>query len=109
MPLRNLPQDAPAPLSSLVNARPGQVSSKSLVKDCELDMMAVACAAGESVSEERYFGDTLYLCTEGGMRVSWEGGSADLSCGDVFCVPSLREHAVEGSGGSSYKYLQLTV
>lgn len=112
MELRNLPEDVPAPLAGLVTCRPGQVSSMSLVRGgLELGLSATlfAFAAGESVSEERYGGDTLYLCVEGRMALTRpDGWRAELSCGDVLRVPENVEHAVEGVDGP-FKMLRVTV
>lgn len=112
MELRNLPEADAAPLASLIACHPGQVSSMSLVRGglaSGLSATLFAFAAGESVSEERYEGDTLYLCVEGAMVLTWpDGRRAPLSAGDVLKVPAGEEHAVEGVGGP-FKMLQLTV
>ena len=112
MRLRNLPDDVATPLASLVTCREGQVSSMSLVAgglDLGLSATLFAFAAGESVSEERYEGDALYLCVEGAMAVTWpDGRRAPLVAGDVLRVPAGVEHAVEGAG-ETFKMLQVTV
>lgn len=112
MELRNLPEEEALPFASLVACHPGQVSSMSLVRGgFELGLSATlfAFAAGESVSEERYEGDTLYLCVEGRMALMRpDGWRAELSAGDVLRVPACVEHAVEGVG-EPFKMLQVTV
>ena len=112
MQLRNLPDDAARPLASLVTCRPGQVSSMSLVRggiDLGLSATLFAFAAGESVSEERYEGDTMYLCVEGRMALTRpDGWRAELAQGDVLRMAAGVEHAVEGAGGP-FKMLQITV
>lgn len=112
MELRNLPTGAAAPLASLVTCHAGQVSSMSLLRgglEAGLSATLFAFAAGESVSEERYGGDTLYLCVEGSMVVTWpDGGRAALGTGDALRVPAGEGHAVEGAG-VPFKMLQVTV
>ena len=112
MRLRNLPEGPAAPLAGLVTCREGQVSSMSLVAgglDLGLSATLFAFAAGESVSEERYDGDTLYLCVEGAMALAWpDGRRSPLAAGDVIRVPAGVGHAVEGEG-EPFKMLQVTV
>ena len=112
MELRNLPMDEAEGLAGLVACRPGQVSSMSLVRggfDLGLSVVLFAFAAGESVSEERYEGDTMYLCVEGRMALTRpDGWRAELATGDVLRVPAGVEHAVE-TLGAPCKVLQLTV
>lgn len=102
MELRNLPTGAAAPLASLVTCHAGQVSSMSLLRgglEAGLSATLFAFAAGESVSEERYGGDTLYLCVEGSMAVTWpDGRRAALVAGDVLRVPAGEGARRRGSG-----------
>ena len=110
MELRNLPTDEAASLAALITCRPGQVSSMSLVRGgLGLSATLFAFAAGESVSEERYEGDTMYLCVEGRMALTRpDGWRAELDPGEVLRVPAGEEHAVEGAG-APFKMLQVTV
>ena len=68
MGLRNLPTDEARSVARLIENRPGQVSSMGLTAGGSVDFMLMAFSAGESVSEEEYFGDTLYHVVEGGCR-----------------------------------------
>ena len=58
--LRNLPVDHPEELAGLIEIRPGRVVSMALSRSEHCQMTLLAFGDGESVSEERYFGDTLY-------------------------------------------------
>ena len=75
-----------------------------------VDFMLMAFSAGESVSEEEYFGDTLYHVVEGcrrrGVARPPRGGCC-RRC--VFMVPAHIPHAVEGHEGAAFKLLQLTM
>ena len=108
MPLRNVPIDQAKPLADLVECQPGQVASAALARDAGVDLALLAFAAGESVSEEEYFGDTLYYLVEGAAAVSLPDRAVPLSAGDVLCVPAHIEHAVENVG-VPFKLLQLTL
>ena len=109
MPLRNLPEEAAASLAALIEARPGQVSSCALARDAGLDMTLLAFAPGESVSEEEYFGDTLYYVVEGAAAVVLPERTVRMSAGDVLKVPAHVLHAVEGTGDAGFKVLQVTL
>ena len=65
--LRNLPVDHPEELAKLIEIRPGRVVSMALSRSERCQMTLLAFGDGESVSEERYFGDTLYYVLEGSM------------------------------------------
>lgn len=108
MPLRNLPLDAAAPLAGLIDGRPGQVSSMALSRDAGADIMLLAFAAGESVSEEEYFGDTLYYLVEGAAEISLPGRAVRMEAGEVLQVPAHTVHAVNNVG-CGFKVLQLTL
>ncbi len=98
MPFRNLPTEAAAPLASLISARPGQVSSMALTRLGDpIGATLLAFAEGESVSEERYPGDTLYYLVEGSaeIRFAADGHVVPMAAGDVLRVPANEEHAVE--------------
>ena len=96
MPFRNLPIDAAAPLASLIDARPGQVSSMTLTRLGDpIGATLLAFSDGESVSEERYPGDTLYYLVEGAAQIRFADHSVAMTAGDVLRVPADVEHAVE--------------
>ncbi|NPD31643.1 cupin domain-containing protein [Eggerthellaceae bacterium zg-1084] len=111
MKLRNIPTQQPQPLAELISCRPGQVSSMSLLEGdparSPLSMMLLSFAEGEHVSEEEYFGDTLYLLMEGSARVVMPDRTVELHAGDVFQVSAHVVHAIESI--TSFKVLQMTL
>ncbi|MDO4290818.1 MAG: cupin domain-containing protein [Eggerthellaceae bacterium] len=109
MPLRNLPEETAASLAGLIEARPGQVSSCALTRDAGFDMTLLAFAPGESVSEEEYFGDTLYYVVEGAAAVALPERTVRVGAGEVLKVPAHVLHAVEGADGAGFKLLQVTL
>ena len=62
---------------------------------------------GEDVSEESYFGDTLYMCVEGVVIIKLQEKTIRLREGEVFMVKSEKLHAV--SGEAAFKMLQITL
>ena len=105
--LRNLPTDDPAALAGLIDIRPARVVSMALTRSEHCQMTLLAFGDGESISEECYFGDTLYYVAEGALEVTRAGGSQTLRAGDCLAVPAGVSHAV--GGGGSFKLLQITL
>lgn len=108
MPFRNIPTDAAAPLAQLIDTHSGQVSSMALTRNAGFDLTLLAFAPGESVSEEEYFGDTLYYVLEGAACVVLPDARVTLRAGEVLRVPAYVEHAVEGADERGFKLLQLS-
>lgn len=108
MGLRNLPTEHAAALAGLVTCRPGQVSSMALTAYGDAASAALfAFSAGESVSEEAYEGDVLYLLAEGEAHISLPDRTERLDAGDVLMVPRGVPHGIEGPG--AFKVLQVIV
>ena len=95
MPLRNVPERQAATLADLIELREGQVSSCALARDAGVDMTLLAPAAGEGVSEEEYFGDTLYYVVEGRAAVVLPDRRVVLRAGEAMKVAAHVLHAVE--------------
>lgn len=108
MGLRNLPTESAEPLGALISCHRGHVSSRALTTaDVPVSAMLLAFDKGESVSEEEYFGDTLYYVVEGSARIVLPEKRVPLRVGEVFMVPAHVVHAVEGD--EAFKLLQLCV
>lgn len=105
--LRNLPTESPANLASLIVIREGRVVSMALSKSDACQMMLMAFGTGESVSEETYFGDTLYTVLEGEMPLFIGDTKHLLKAGDSLMVPAGTPHAIGGAG--NFKLLQITL
>lgn len=105
--LRNLPTQQPEQLAQLIQIQPGRVVSMSMSRQENCQMTLLAFGDGESVSEERYFGDTLYYVLEGSMPLRMESGERTLTAGQCLAVPAGVSHAV--GGGGSFKLLQITL
>ena len=82
--LRNLPVQQPAALSELISIQPGRVVSMALSRSEHCQMTLLAFGDGESISEERYFGDTVYYVLEGDMPLRLEGHEVCLGAGHQY-------------------------
>ena len=105
--LRNLPTDAPESLRDRIQIQPGRVVSMALSKSDHCLMTLLAFADGESVSEEQYFGDTMYYVLEGTMPLTINGKTVHIGPGQCYMVPAQQLHAVGGK--EPFKLLQITV
>lgn len=105
--LRNLPLDHAENLAGMIQIRPHQVVSMGLAKSDHVQMTLFAFAKDESVSEEAYFGDTLYYNLDGIIWIDMESKSVKLMPGDILRVPGGVLHAVRGE--DDFKMLQITV
>lgn len=74
--LRNLPTQQPQQLTQLIQIQPGRVVSMAMSRQEHCQMTLLAFGDGESISEECYFGDTLYYILEGALYVSVGGTAA---------------------------------
>ena len=105
--LRNLPLDHAENLAQMISIKPGRVVSMALSGNEHCRMTLLAFADGESVSEEQYFGDTLYYVLEGEMPLIMEGREYVLHAGECMAVPANVLHAVGGT--KPFKLLQITL
>lgn len=79
--------------------------SLSKKEGCAISLLGFA--DGEGVSEESYFGDTLYYVLEGEM--AFRSGEEELLIkqGECTCVPEGALHAI--GEASAFKVLQITL
>lgn len=105
--LRNLPVQQPEQLAELISIEPNRVVSMSMSKSPHCQMTLFALGDGESVSEECYFGDTLYYVLEGRLSVSMEQNEHTLVPGACLAVPAQTPHAIAAPDGC--KLLQITL
>lgn len=105
--IKNLPAGQAEKLSELVAIQPGRVVSMALSKNEHCQMTLLAFADGESVSEECYWGDTVYYVLEGEMPVQMDGQTVLLKAGECMAVPANVLHAV--GGAQPFKLLQITL
>lgn len=105
--LRNLPTQQPESLAQLIQIQPDRVVSMAMSRSPHCQMTLLAFGDGESVSEECYFGDTLYYVVEGSLSVSTADTVHVLQPGSCLAVPAQTPHAVSAPNGC--KLLQITL
>lgn len=105
--LKNLPTEEPKNLSSLLTPKQNQIVSMALSDSEDFQLSVLTFADQETVSEEEYFGDTMYFVLEGETFVTLGEKSHLLKTGDVFKVNAHVLHAIGGKG--KFKVMQLTV
>ncbi|MFA5528205.1 MAG: cupin domain-containing protein [Peptostreptococcales bacterium] len=105
--LRNLPTEKPMEIASLIEPKKDQIISMALSKSNHVQMSLFTFSDKETVSEEEYFGDTMYLILEGETFITQNGKELLLKTGDTLMVPAHTLHAIGGKG--AFKVLQITL
>ena len=108
MTLRNLPLEEAFELAERITCRRGQVSSMGLTTHgSTCDMTLLAFSEGDSVSEETYGADVLYVALEGEPTIVLPDKRVAIPVGQMLVVSAGVLHAVEGPG--AFKILQIAV
>ena len=105
--LRNLPLDEPQFLADLITPKKNQIVSMALSQSDHFNISLFTFDDKETVSEEEYFGDTMYYVIEGETLIQMKGREVHVKAGQVFSVPAHTLHAIGGK--ESFKVLQITV
>lgn len=103
--LRNLPLQEGKKLKDLIDYRSNQVVSMSLTRGESIQMVLFAFDSQENISEEVYFGDTMYLVVDGKMKLQMGETERIISEGEIIAVPAGTPHAIGGIG--AFKLLQI--
>lgn len=105
--IKNLPTNRGEALRQLIDYRPHQIVSMSLSKSPGIQMTLFSFADEEMISEEEYYGDTMYYVVEGMTEIIFGEQRIPLQEGDVFHVPTRIAHAIGGI--APFKLLQITI
>ena len=105
--LKNLPTELPMELASLITPQNKQIVSMSLSDSPHMQISLFTFADQETVSEEEYFGDTMYLILEGETYITAKKTMHHLKTGETLMVPAHTLHAIGGK--ASFKVLQITI
>ena len=70
--LKNLPTQKAESIKELIDIRKGQVLSMALSNSEHVQMTILSFSENEMVSEESYFGDTMYILLEGETKIMME-------------------------------------
>lgn len=105
--LRNLPQEMPRAFKDLIEYKKNQIVSMALSESDHFQVFLFAFSDNETISEEEYFGDTMYHILDGETYLTQGDTKHHLKEGDVFSVAAHSVHSVGGKGPC--KLLQITV
>lgn len=105
--LKNLTENTPLRCVDLVSVKPCQIVSMALSAVDNASVTAFALAAGETISEETYPGDTLYQVLSGELHIQWETGHCAVSAGEILPIPADQLHALRAEQDT--KLIQITL
>ncbi len=105
--LKNLPIDKPQALKDLITPKKNQIISMALAANAHIQMSLFTFADQETVSEEEYFGDTMYYLLEGETYIKQGEKTKHLIMGDVLLIPARTLHAIGGK--EAFKVLQIII
>ena len=105
--VKNITPCMPFAMKDLIAVRENCVVSMALSKLENCPVTLLAFGEKEGVSQEQYFGDTLYIVVEGIMHMMLEDGERDVKEGELVVIPSQTLHAIGYAG--SFKVLQITL
>jgi quercetin dioxygenase-like cupin family protein len=105
--LRNLPTQEVKKLGALIEGKKGQIVSMNMSNSEDVQISLFTFADKETVSEEEYYGDTMYLVIEGETHITQGQHKYHLKEGDTMMIPANTIHEVGGRG--AFKLLQITV
>ena len=104
--LKKVPTE-PTLLTELINAKKNQVVSMALSKRDDVTVSVFSFSDNEGVSEEEYFGDTLYYVLEGKMSISINEKTYELKQGECMAVEAKTSHAIGSK--TAFKVMQITL
>ncbi len=105
--LKNLPIEQPVQFGCLIQPKINQIVSMALSQSKHIQISLFTFADKETVSEEEYFGDTMYLLIDGETLITQGESVLHLNAGDALCVPAHTLHSIGGK--EAFKVLQITV
>ncbi|MGN1094848.1 MAG: cupin domain-containing protein [Eubacteriales bacterium] len=103
---KNIEKQVKLQLKDLVEYRPGQVISKTLVQNEYVSMTIFSFDKGEEISSHSSSGDAMVTVLEGTGRFTVDGEVFILNEGETLIMPKGIPHAVYGE--ERFK-MQLTV
>ncbi|MDL2269377.1 cupin domain-containing protein [Desulfosarcina sp. OttesenSCG-928-A07] len=105
--LKNILPETPVRLTDLISVRDGQIVSMALSRVENAQVALFALSASEMVSEEAYWGDTLYVVLSGELVVEKDQTRHIVSAGEMMAMPAHTGHALRADKDT--KMLQITL
>jgi len=104
---KNLPLNEAKKLEELIEVENNQVISMAIAKGNNVQAMLLGLSKGELISDEEYFGDTIYYIIDGKIKVIKNGLEIILNKNDILMVSEHEIHALEIEEDT--KLLQMTM
>lgn len=92
--IKNMEFSVVKPFAELVDRRPGEIVSKTLVQNPSVSLTLFAFDKGEEISTHRSDGDALVFALEGTGEIVVDGKSFRLQAGDSILMPAKKPHSV---------------
>lgn len=106
--IRNIQKAAVVDLSTLIQARPGEISSKILAQNDAVSMTLFAFDDGEEIGTHTSRGDALVLVLQGRGKITIDGHDYSLSAGESIVMPATVPHAVKAES-VDFKFLLVQI
>lgn len=105
--IKNLPHETVLSLSSLVDALPGQIVSKTLAQNQAVSVTLFAFSQGEEISTHDSDGDAMVTVLEGTGQFEVDGKGYVLQAGETLVMPAQKPHSVFAK--ESFKMLLVVI
>lgn len=92
--IKNITHEEVMSLGGLVEARDGQIVSKTLAQNKAVSVTLFAFAEGEEISTHDSEGDAMVTVLEGTGRFTVDGKEHFVHAGEVLVMPAKKPHAV---------------
>ena len=92
--LKNIDFEKAVELAALVDYRPGQIVSRTLVQNKAVSVTLFAFDAGEEISEHDSSGDALVYVLDGMGQLTIGGTAHTATAGQAVVMPATIPHAV---------------
>jgi quercetin dioxygenase-like cupin family protein len=92
---KNLPVNHSKKLNDLIDVEKNQVISMAIAKGNNVQAMLLGLSKGELISDEEYFGDTVYYVIDGKINVVKNNVKIELNKNDIIMVKEHEIHALE--------------
>ena len=92
--VKNMQPGVVLKLENMIEVRRGEIVSMALSSVDNAQIVLFALSAGELISEEAYFGDTMYQVLSGKVALESGGTRHQLSAGDAMAFSAHQGHAL---------------
>jgi quercetin dioxygenase-like cupin family protein len=106
--IRNIQKAAVVDLSTLIEAKAGEITSKTLAQNKSCSVTLFAFDAGEEISAHTSQGDALVMVLQGSGKITIQDHDYDVEAGNSIIMPATVPHAVKAES-ADFKMLLVVV